>query len=940
MRGSRVTFFAVGVLVAGLLVASPEAVRADDAARVAITGLRGPASVVRDIDGISHVRAANAHDLFFLQGYVHAEDRMFQMDVNRRRPSGTLAELIGAGAIPSDVQMRTLGLRRAAERNLPVLTSETQQALKAYAEGVNAWLARNPLPSQYAAVQVTKVAPWTETDSILVLKVVGFALSFDLDIDRTSAVAAYSAAGLDGHTAVTQDLFPFAPFNDASPVNDATGRPFTPGGVRAAPPVGGKGVSEAAAEMAAGYLKKAEEAPLIAQALNRERDVGSNAWVISGRHTSTGRPMMASDPHLPQESPAIWYPIELDGGGYHVAGDSLPGTPFVVLGQNEHMVYSATTHNMDVTDTYVEKLVSDPASPSGLSTVYMGRNEPVVAIPETFRVNPRTPGQTDRLTIVPAGGAIPEKTLIVPRRNNGPLLSADLSKNMALSVQYTGWKPTAEMDAFRLFNLARDLDDFRRALQYFDLGAQHWLYADLKGTIAYFTVAEVPIREDLQAGAVRGNPPYLLRNGQGGNEWLQVRNPQPQQLVPYEIIPFDEFPQTVNPPAGFVVTANNDGFGTTLDNNVLNLSRPGGGIYYPSHTHNGYRAGRITDLLRAAVAKGRITQADVIDIQADVTGIDAQFFTPIITSALDRARRSSTPQLAALANDTRVVEAVGRMSRWNHSYPTGIPEGYDSSDRDGKLSRPTQNEINSSVAGTIFTLWRGKFVINVLDKHVRAISANLPLPDGHDAVKALRQLMVDFDTREGVGRSGIDFFAVPGIAGAADRRDFLVLSSLAEALTLAAGDNFTAAFGNSTNQNDYRWGKLHRYQFTSVIGAPYAVPSAGNPFTSPLPGLPGIPVDGGFQVPDVYNFDVRADSPDKFAGVFPVPSRRFVAQGTVSGWRTVDSLAGGISEEPGSDRQNLFKRYLTNDTYALRMYSDDLREATDSVTLYLPVRRT
>jgi penicillin amidase len=614
--------------------------------------------------------------------------------------------------------------------------------------------------------------------------------------------------------------------------------------------------------------------------------------------------------------------------------------PFVVLGQNEKIVYGATTHNMDVTDTYVEKLVTDPASPSGLSTVYMGRNEPVVAIPETFRVNPRTPGQADVLTVVPAGGAIPAQTLIVPRRNDGPVVSADLSKNMAVSVQYTGWKPTAEMDAFRLFNLARNLDDFRAALQYFDLGAQHWFYADLKGNIAYFTVAEVPIREDLQAGSVEGNPPYLLRNGQGGNEWLAVRNPQPQQRVPYEIIPFNEFPQTVNPPAGFVVTANNDGFGTTFDNNVLNLSRPGGGIYYPSHTHNGYRAGRITDLLRAAVAKGRITQADVISMQADVTEIDAQFFTPIITNALARARRSTTPQLVALANDPRVVEAVGRMSRWNHAYPTGIPQGYDSSDRDGRLGQPTRAEIDSSVAGTIFTLWRGRFLSNVIDNHVRAVSDELPLPDGHDAVKALRQLMVDFDSREGVGRSGIDFFAVAGIADAADRRDFLVLQSLAQGLTLAASDSFTAAFGNSTNQNDYRWGKLHRYQFTSVIGAPYAVPSAGNPFTSPLPGLPGIPVDGGFQVPDVYNFDVRADSPDRFVAAFPVPSRRFVAQGTRDGWRTVNSLAGGIDEEPGRDRNNLFKRFLTNDTYPVRMYPADLRRATDSVTLYVPARRT
>jgi penicillin amidase len=834
--------------------------------------------------------------------------------------------------------MRTLGLRRAAERNLSVLTPETQEALKAYADGVNAWLARNPLPGQYAAVQVTRAAPWTVADSIIVVKALAFSLSFDLDIDRTTAVRAYTAAGFDGHTAVFQDLFPFAPFSTASPVIDATARPADPG-TRAAPATGDSGVPEAAARLAADYLKKAEQAPMIVEALNRETDRGSNAWVIGGRHTANGRPILASDPHLTQEVPAITHPIELDGGGYDLQGDSVAGSPFLILGQNRHIAFAATMNGMDVTDTYIEQLRPDSNSPSGLSTVYQGKQEPVVAINETYRVNPRTPGQHDVLNIVPPGGSIPEKTFIVPRRNNGPLLSVDMANGTALSVQYTGFAPTAEMDALRLLGLSRDVDDFRDALQYFDLGAQNWLYADLKGNLAYFTNAEVPVREDLQAGKVNGNPPYLLRNGTGGNEWLPVRNRQSNQLLPYEIVPFSEMPQVVNPPAGFVVSANNDPTGNTFDNNVLNQVRPDGGTFYLSHLHNGFRAGRITDLVRAAVARGGITQADVVNMQADVTGIDGQFFTPIISNALDRARRSATPELAALAKDPRIVEAVGRMSRWNHAYPTGIPEGYDASDRDGRLSRPSQDEIESSAAATIYTLWRGRFVVNVFDKHLQAISPTLPLPGDVDSVKALRQLMLDFDTRKGVGRSGIDLFAVPGIADPADRRDFLVLSSVADALNLAASDNFKAAFGNSTNQRDYRWGKLHRYNLVSPLGAPYSIPSVGNRFTSPLPGLPGIPVDGGFQVPDVANVPVRADTPDKF--VIPlVPARRFVAQATPLRWRSVDSLAGGVSEELGGKlEQNLLKRWLTNDTYPVRMYSQDLIGATGSVTLFLPARR-
>ena len=179
--------------------------------------------MVRDDDGVAHIKANNAHDLFFLQGW--AARRRSTVPDGRSPPagSGTLAELLGSSALPSDVQLRTFGLRRTGERSLSVLSSETQADLGAYADGVNAWIARNKLPSQYAAVQVTKVAPWTVMDSLLVNKMLAFSLSFDLDIDRTTAVQRYSAAGLDGHTAVFQDVFPFAPFTTASPVIDSSG---------------------------------------------------------------------------------------------------------------------------------------------------------------------------------------------------------------------------------------------------------------------------------------------------------------------------------------------------------------------------------------------------------------------------------------------------------------------------------------------------------------------------------------------------------------------------------------------------------------------------------------------------------------------------------------------------------------------------------------------
>ena len=937
VRNSRLALFLLGVFVAGALSGlTISAAHADTTKRAKIPGLRAAASVVRDVDGVPHIKARNTHDLFVMQGWQHAEDRLFQMDVTRRRASGTLAELLGAAALPSDVQMRTIGLRRSADRTMSVLSRKTRNELRAYADGVNAWTARNELPGQYASVQVTKVEPWSAMDSVLALKLITFSLSFDLDIDRTTAVQAFDAAGLDGRTAVFGDLSPFKPFNQASPVIDANRRPVRRGTRSSRAHTGGSGVSKAIARMAARYLKRAKKAPTIVEALNRDAERGSNSWVIGGRHTANGRPIVASDPHLSPDSPTVLSPIELEGGGFDIQGDSFPGSPYVILGQNRDIAFGETQHPMDVTDTFVEQVRPDPASPSGLSTVYEGRLEPVVAIDQTFRVNPRTPGRKDALDVVPPGGAIPAQTLIVPRRNHGPLLTVDRAAGRAMSVQYTGFSPTTELDAFRGLNLARDVDDFREALQFFDLGAQHFVYGDRKGNIAYFTNAEVPIREDLQAGKVAGNPPYLLRDGTGGNEWLPVRNRQPHQSVPYEIVPFRELPQTVNPPAGFIVSSNNDPTGNIFDNDVLNQARPGGGISYLGFASNGFRAGRITDMIRTAIRTGRVTRADVERMQADTTTLDGQFFTPIITAALARARKSSTPELVTLAEDPRIVEAVGRLGRWNHTFPTGIPEGYDAADRDGRLGTTSQREVDHSVAATIYALWRGRFAVNVLDKHVQQISPQLPVPGDQATPQALKQLLLDFDGRKGVGRSGIDFFAVPGIADAADRRDFLVLKSVADALDLAASPDFAPVFGGSTRQSDLRWGKLHRITFTSPLGAPYTIPSEGNRRTSPLPGLPGLPVDGGSHVPDVAGHPLRADTPAKFI-VPAVPNRRFVAQATRQRWRSVNSLHGGVSEDLGSRfEQNLLGDWLTNDTYPVRMYPRDLVGAVDSVTRLLP----
>ncbi|GAA4465427.1 penicillin acylase family protein [Phytohabitans houttuyneae] len=945
MRRSAIAFLSAGIVAAGLFTAAPPA-PADvrDAGRVAIPGLRAPASVVRDVEGLAHVNARNQHDLFFLQGWIHANDRLFQMDLTRRQAAGTLAELLGKDALAGDVQLRTIGLRRAAERSLPLQSADTRAALSAYADGVNAWLARNRPPRQYADLLVTRVAPWTPVDSLAILKAISFSLSFDMDGVRTTNTARYARAGaangFDGVAAVDQDLFRFQPFTRASTVPDATGRRAA---IQGNPPVTAGRQSQALGELSEEglrlvdrYRTVAERVPLIAQAMDNEFDFGSNAWAIAGRHTATGRPILANDPHLPLDSPSTLYPITLSGAGFEVTGQGLAGIPYVVVGQNRQLAWGLTTNLLDVTDMYQERIEPDPTSPSGLSTVYQGRKEHVLAIPESYRINTRTPGQSDTIVPVPPGGAVPAATLIVPRRNNGPIVDANVAAGVAVSVQYAGFSGTRELDSFRMVNLARGLDDFKQALSFFDVGSQNFFYADIRGTIAHFTTGEAPLREDLQAGRVDGNPPYLVRDGTGGNEWLPARTKQPGQALPYEVIPFNEMPQVVNPPAGFVINSNNDPAGTTLDNDPLNQTRPGGGIYYLTHTYdNGSRGGRVTDMVRADIRKGRVTAEDTRDRQADVTLLDAQFFTPYITAAFDRARHSATPELNALAGDSRIAEAVQRLSAWDRTTPTGIREGFDASDDNGRLGGPSQKEIDASVAATIFAVWRGQYIDNVIDERLRPLE--LPLPGGPESVRALKQLLDTFDSRRGVGASGLDFYAVPGVPDAADRRDVLLLRSLADALDRLAGDPFAPAFHRSTDQDTYRWGKLHRIVFDGLpVPAVYSVPTVDGPFAQPLTGLPGLPVDGGFQTVDASAHNPRAASVNDFMFVSG-PTNRYVGQATPLGMRGRTSLPGGTSEQIGDKfRLNLLGGWLTNENFPSRLHPTDLIGATDSVTFFTP----
>jgi penicillin amidase len=943
------TVLAVLMLLLGAVAGAPSRHRSASASAatrpVSLAGLQSAARVARDANGIAHIFAANDHDVAFLHGWVHAEDRLFQMDLARRQASGTEAELIGESALPSDVEVRTIGLRRAAERSLEVASPEGMETLEAYADGVNAWVGSHPLPSEYAQLSLDEFAPWTPLDSLTIGKAIAFSLSFDLDLDITLDYLDYLAAGatggFDGNALFFEDAFRSAPFDPAATVPDAT----TPGASESAgeatdSSVGATGHRGRTPDHLDGHAvaalrewrRRIDDVSLFAPALERETDLGSNEWGVAASVSASGRPMIVNDPHLGLDTPSTFYPIHLKAGPMDVYGEGFAGIPGVILGHNQFIAWGATTNPMDVTDTFMEQLVAEPSAPSGLAIVHEGVREPVEAIPETFRVNTVGGGVVE----VPPGGGIPEATLVVPRRNNGPLVVADVASGVGVSVQFTGFSATRELEAFRLWNRARNLDEFREGLEFFDFGSQNWAYADVRGNLAYFTSGEMPLREDLEAGTVDGLPPFFVRDGTGGNEWLPVENPRPNQALPYEILPPDEMPQLVNPAAGWFVNANNDPAGTTLDNDPLNQFRPTGGIYYLNPAYDGFRGGRITEMIRAELARdGSLSFAEMQAMQADVSLLDAEVLVPHLLAAFDRAADGATPELSALAADPRVGEAIGRLRVWDFTTPTGIPEGYDAADTDGELTTPTDDEVAGSVAATIHRVWRSRVIANTIDATLDGLG--LARPGGDVAIADLRHLLDDFPTNGGVGASGVDFFVVPGAASPEDERDVLLLRSLAEALDRLGGPSFAAAFGGSADQDDYRWGRLHRVVFDHPLGGDRSIPPAGGAFPQPLPGLPGIPTDGGFGTVDASGHGARASDANSFMfGGGPV--RRFVAE-MRPGQRShaESSLPGGTSGQVGSDRYfTLLPSWLTNESYPQPLRTSALRRTFVEEARYIP----
>jgi penicillin amidase len=903
------------VLVVSLVLAASAPPAA--AEPISLPGLTAPVELKIDKAGVPHLFAQNDLDLARAMGFVHARDRFFQMDATRRETSGDLAELLGPGSFDSDVQLRTVGLRRAAERTVAALTATELAYFQAYSEGVNHWLATHPLPPEYAALELTQARPWTPADSLVIGKGIAASLSLDIDTGNSEALARFVAAGqshgFDGATLFFEDVRRVAPMDPASTVPDATREvPFL---ARTGRALDAQRLARAGAA-AARVRERFAKVPRLAQALERrESFVGSNEWGVAARHSATGTPMIANDPHLSLDSPSTfyeWHLVSRDpvAGPLNVSGVGFPGVPGVILGQNERVSWGATTNPMDVADVFQDEIhVFGECSEQFQLPVFACVKSGGVLYP--LEVNLGVRFNANRI-----GDGIPDNQvrgptsplIVAPFRSFGPVIDIEDPTVFAgggvttgLVLQFTGFHATGEVQTFLAWNRARNLDDFERGLQSFDFGSQNWAYTDVEGNLAYFSSAELPLRADLEAGPIdRTRAPAFVRDGTSGLEnWVPDDARSQGQAIPFAVLPAAEMPHAVNPRNGFFVNANNDPAGTSLDNDPLNQRRRGkpGAVYYLSPGYDeGLRAGRITRLIRDQIKwGGRISAYEMRQMQLNTQQLDAELLVPFLVHAFEHARSWRAPaELAALARDPRVAEAVARLRSWDYSTPTGIPEGYDASDGDARHRRGKPfGEGRASVAATIYNLWRAKAIRRVVDGPLASFGLSV---GAGDALKFLHHLLRErpFD---GVGVSGVDFFAEPAtLARAADRRDFALLSALADALAALASPEFAPAFGGATNLDAYRWGKLHRITFEHRFLPEFSVPPAGG-YSDLAPGMPGLSRDGGYEVVNASSFSARADTLNAFRfGGGPV--RRYVGAASRWGIAGTNVVPGGRAGDP------------------------------------------
>ncbi|MFE1548824.1 penicillin acylase family protein [Streptomyces sp. NPDC058718] len=586
---------------------------------IRLDSLSADVEVKRDANGVPQIYADNETDLFRAQGYVQAQDRFYEMDVRRHVTAGRLSEMFGESQVETDSFLRTLGWRRVAQQEYDkVLSAETKKYLQAYAEGVNAYLKdRDPadVSVEYAALNLTNdyaIEPWTPVDSVAWLKAMAWDLRGNMqdEIDRSLMTSRLSASQI-------KQLYPEYPYAlhqpilDKGAVDESTGsfdpkaKPgegdgSTTGDTPGTNPTGtGSSSGSGVDAQLSGLSEVLDGIPALLGP--NGNGIGSNSWVVAGEKTTSGKPLLANDPHLSPQLPSLWYQMGLHCRSvsatcrYDVAGYTFSGTPGVIIGHNDKIAWGLTNLGADVTDLYLEKIGPDGYLVDGKVKPFTVRDEIIkVAGGDDRKITVRS---TDRGPLVSDRSSELEKVgQKAPVGNAAP----DRGTGYGVSLQWTALQPGKSMDAIFALDRAKDFTTFRAAAKNFEVPSQNLVYADTAGNIGYQSPGKIPQR-------TKGDGTLPAPGWDSTYKWKGY-------------IPFEKLPYEYNPDRGYIVTANQ----AVIDQKT-----------YPDLLTKdwgyGSRSQRINDLIESKTKDGgKISSDDMRTMQTDNRSEIATLLNPLL----------------------------------------------------------------------------------------------------------------------------------------------------------------------------------------------------------------------------------------------------------------------------------------------------------------------
>jgi penicillin G amidase len=602
-----------------------------------VTGISAPVDIIRDADGIPHIFGATRLDALYGLGYVHAQDRLWQMEFQRRIGHGRLSEIFGEATVAQDRFLRTVGFGRAARRAWDRLPPDARQQIDAYVAGVNACLETrhgSALPPEFALLRF-EPEPWTGPDVLVWVKM----MAWDLSANYAFELLRHDLSSRVG-PARTAELLPPYPANGLTILSGSVEETLAkaaaldvPGTVRPAPTgrFHDPRRDDPSSSWSGSFASALSGGNQVVHDLLRDgaatEGLGSNNWVVDGTLTASGKPMLANDPHLGAHVPSLWYLAHMSAGDFDVIGATLPGAPAVAIGRNRFIAWGETNMFADVEDLYRERLDA-----AGTHAEFAGVMEPLRSVTETIAVRGKPPVRVD-----------------VRISRHGPLVSDAINANNALArteprpapIEPLAFRWTALDDedntivAFQRLNEARNWSDFTQALRLFVVPSQNFVYADIDGHIGYYAPGRVPIRAS-------GDGSIPAEGWSGEMEWIGW-------------IPFEELPHTFDPPSHFIVTANN---------------RPVPADYphfLALEYHEPFRAQRITDLIRR---KHKMTPDDFRAIQSDTLSLHAQSLLPLLVGHAGSARSRRDGD----SRETPESRALDLLMRWDFDARADRPE--------------------------------------------------------------------------------------------------------------------------------------------------------------------------------------------------------------------------------------------------------------------------